>query len=116
MTDTNVPGPGTLATLHLHGGMKRTYTVAWATPCGSRIALDDGTNRSSVHSFAHRGHDGNGNVGYFWNGFQVTFGPDSDDREIWNARVAEKSDTHFCGNCLGDDPDTCLHNGMKEGT
>lgn len=71
------PTPGATATLHLHGGLTRTYTVAWVTPCGSRIALDGGTNRSSVYLFAQfcwpAGHDADGNAGWFWNGFRVTF-------------------------------------------
>jgi len=69
----NQPHPGATATLHLHGGLTRTYTVAWVTPCGSRIALDDGTNRSSVHLFAQPGRDADGISGWFWNGFRVTF-------------------------------------------
>jgi len=67
------PPPGATATLHLHGGLTRTYTVAWVTPCGSRIALDDGTNRNRAYLFAQPGWDADGNFGWFWDGFRVTF-------------------------------------------
>lgn len=70
---THGPTPGGAATLHLHGGLTRTYTVARVTPCGSRVALDDGTNRSATHLFAQPGWDADGNAGWFWNGFRVTF-------------------------------------------
>lgn len=70
---THGPTPGGAATLHLHGGLTRTYTVAWVTPCGSRVALDDGTNRSATHLFAQPGWDADGNASWFWNGFRVTF-------------------------------------------
>jgi hypothetical protein len=67
----SIPTAGDVATLHLHGDVTCTHTVAWATPCGSRVAIDAGP--ASVHLFADRGYDGSGNPAYFWNGFLVTF-------------------------------------------